>query len=281
VVINLELPWNPSRLEQRIGRVDRIGQHRTVHVFHLIAAGIEETAMLRRLQDRVERARRDIDVADPLASEWPSHTMEPSNSRQPQLGDEAASECVRLTRAQLARPKSSRQQANAAHPCLLATRRPSLRRWLRHRALCVVQTTMEDDVGRQICAHLSAFLVEGPPGCRWTPDEVARNLVLFPWDDVARINASLTSWKGMATLLLMNFWAVRRRRETAISTLFAGPVAPHQRGLFDARADMARAEAEQFINMQRADSATRVSAAASAEIGSFGQARLALVLAAQ
>ena len=39
VVINLELPWNPMRLEQRIGRVDRIGQRRRVHAFHLIAAG--------------------------------------------------------------------------------------------------------------------------------------------------------------------------------------------------------------------------------------------------
>src|SRR5206468_2764994 len=37
VVVNLELPWNPMRLEQRIGRVDRIGQRRTVHAFHLIA----------------------------------------------------------------------------------------------------------------------------------------------------------------------------------------------------------------------------------------------------
>ena len=38
LVVNLELPWNPMRLEQRIGRVDRIGQQRTVHAFHLIAA---------------------------------------------------------------------------------------------------------------------------------------------------------------------------------------------------------------------------------------------------
>src|SRR5262249_5327327 len=35
LVVNLELPWNPMRLEQRIGRVDRIGQRRTVHAIHL------------------------------------------------------------------------------------------------------------------------------------------------------------------------------------------------------------------------------------------------------
>src|SRR5262249_7128643 len=41
-VVNLELPWSPSRLEQRIGRVDRIGQSRTVHAFHLVAVATGE-----------------------------------------------------------------------------------------------------------------------------------------------------------------------------------------------------------------------------------------------
>jgi SNF2 family DNA or RNA helicase len=36
-VISLELPWNPARLEQRIGRVDRIGQQRPVHFTLLVA----------------------------------------------------------------------------------------------------------------------------------------------------------------------------------------------------------------------------------------------------
>src|SRR5205085_12576773 len=39
LVVNLELPWNPIRLEQRIGRVDRLGQSRTVHAIHLFAEG--------------------------------------------------------------------------------------------------------------------------------------------------------------------------------------------------------------------------------------------------
>ena len=51
-VINLELPWNPMRLEQRIGRVDRIGQRRTVHAFHLIAAGTGEHRLLTRTAEQ-------------------------------------------------------------------------------------------------------------------------------------------------------------------------------------------------------------------------------------
>ena len=65
-VINLELPWNPMRLEQRIGRVDRIGQRRPVHVVHLIARGSGESQVLSRLQSRVARVRADIGGADPL-----------------------------------------------------------------------------------------------------------------------------------------------------------------------------------------------------------------------
>jgi SNF2 family DNA or RNA helicase len=35
-VVNFEPPWNPARLEQRIGRVHRLGQSRSVHVVHLL-----------------------------------------------------------------------------------------------------------------------------------------------------------------------------------------------------------------------------------------------------
>ncbi len=66
LVINLELPWNPMRLEQRIGRVDRIGQHRPVHAFHLVADGTGETRILSRLRARVALARADIGAPDPL-----------------------------------------------------------------------------------------------------------------------------------------------------------------------------------------------------------------------
>jgi hypothetical protein len=42
-VINFEPPWNPARLEQRIGRVHRMGQAHPVHVVHLLTEGsIEE-----------------------------------------------------------------------------------------------------------------------------------------------------------------------------------------------------------------------------------------------
>jgi superfamily II DNA/RNA helicase len=56
LVVNLELPWNPLRLEQRIGRVDRLGQHRRVHAIHLFHRGSFEDVVLAHLERRRVRA---------------------------------------------------------------------------------------------------------------------------------------------------------------------------------------------------------------------------------
>ena len=45
-VINMDLPWNPAVLEQRIGRVHRLGQHRPVRVINFVSEGTIEHGML-------------------------------------------------------------------------------------------------------------------------------------------------------------------------------------------------------------------------------------------
>jgi SNF2 family DNA or RNA helicase len=52
-VINFDLPWNPMRLEQRVGRVHRIGQTREVFVFNFCQAGTVEEQLLRVLHDKI------------------------------------------------------------------------------------------------------------------------------------------------------------------------------------------------------------------------------------
>jgi SNF2 family DNA or RNA helicase len=46
VVVNMDLPWNPAVLEQRIGRVHRLGQTRGVQVVNFIAENTIEEGML-------------------------------------------------------------------------------------------------------------------------------------------------------------------------------------------------------------------------------------------
>jgi SNF2 family DNA or RNA helicase len=52
-VINFDLPWNPMRIEQRVGRVHRIGQTHDVFVFNFCQAGTVEEQLLRVLHDKI------------------------------------------------------------------------------------------------------------------------------------------------------------------------------------------------------------------------------------
>jgi len=52
-LVNFDIPWNPMAIEQRIGRIDRIGQTREVFVFNLVTAGTIEDAMLRILDEKI------------------------------------------------------------------------------------------------------------------------------------------------------------------------------------------------------------------------------------
>ena len=58
VVVNIDLPWNPAVLEQRIGRVHRLGQRRPVRVVDFIAQGTIEEGMLGLLKFKKSLFRR-------------------------------------------------------------------------------------------------------------------------------------------------------------------------------------------------------------------------------
>jgi SNF2 family DNA or RNA helicase len=52
-LVNYDLPWNPMRIEQRIGRLSRVGQTRDVHVLNLVAAGTIEETLLEVLDAKI------------------------------------------------------------------------------------------------------------------------------------------------------------------------------------------------------------------------------------
>ena len=67
LMINYDLPWNPTRLEQRLGRIHRIGQERDCHVFNFVASDSEEGQpiiegrILHRLLEKMEQMRAVLD----------------------------------------------------------------------------------------------------------------------------------------------------------------------------------------------------------------------------
>jgi len=65
IVVNLEMPWTALRLEQRVGRVDRLGQQRDVHALHLIARDTGEEALAALVTARSSLADAVADQNDP------------------------------------------------------------------------------------------------------------------------------------------------------------------------------------------------------------------------
>jgi hypothetical protein len=114
LVVHLELPWNPLRLEQRTGRVDRIGQTRRVHAIELVSRSSWEARIATRLDERrarIDAARRagappaeDADPAVLLAEalDLPSAARSSVGRRgssgvlRPSLGAEARALASRL-----------------------------------------------------------------------------------------------------------------------------------------------------------------------------------------
>ena len=57
LMVNYDLPWNPNRLEQRFGRIHRIGQTEVCHLWNLVADETREGDVYRRLLEKLEQAR--------------------------------------------------------------------------------------------------------------------------------------------------------------------------------------------------------------------------------
>jgi SNF2 family DNA or RNA helicase len=57
LVVNYDIPWNPNRLDQRIGRVHRYGQRYNVHIYNLVAEDTIEGRILKTLQEKLQRIK--------------------------------------------------------------------------------------------------------------------------------------------------------------------------------------------------------------------------------
>jgi SNF2 family DNA or RNA helicase len=60
LMVNYDLPWNPNRLEQRFGRIHRIGQTEVCHLWNLVADDTREGDVYRKLLEKLELARQAL-----------------------------------------------------------------------------------------------------------------------------------------------------------------------------------------------------------------------------
>ncbi len=80
LLINYDIPWNPNRLEQRFGRIHRIGQTEVCHMWNLVARGTREGDVFALLLKKLEMAAdalggRVFDVLGTAFNETPLHEL--------------------------------------------------------------------------------------------------------------------------------------------------------------------------------------------------------------
>jgi len=232
VVVNLELPWNPMRLEQRIGRVDRIGQTRTVHAFHLVGGDTGELRMLDDLRARIARAQAEIGAPDPLDGALHRGNAGPIHSD----GVDVSEELVRLRVSRGLFSISARggpfPERVEGRPLVATARNPHTRARLRSHALLLWECTIEDGHHRVVSSRLMSTSLRAAGG---PLDERARQCAAF-------VEASASTWQSSAMTLAAAFAATGLARAEAVATAVShGGAASVQPGLFDRRAHFADA----------------------------------------
>ncbi len=80
LMVNYDLPWNPNRIEQRFGRIHRIGQTEMCHLWNLVAANTREGAVFKRLFDKIAEMNKALgdkvfDVLGEAFEEEPLHEL--------------------------------------------------------------------------------------------------------------------------------------------------------------------------------------------------------------
>ncbi len=81
-MINYDIPWNPVRLEQRMGRIHRYGQEKDCLIFNFVATNTREGRVLQKLFERLEQIEHDLDpqrtgkVFNVLGDVFPANQLE-------------------------------------------------------------------------------------------------------------------------------------------------------------------------------------------------------------
>jgi len=81
-MINYDIPWNPNRLEQRMGRIHRYGQEKDCYIQNFVARNTREGRVFQKLFDRIEQIELDLDpkrtgkVFNVLGEVFPANQIE-------------------------------------------------------------------------------------------------------------------------------------------------------------------------------------------------------------
>ena len=233
LVVNLELPWTPLRLEQRIGRVDRLGQRRRVHAVQLIAAGSGEEAGVGRFARRSERIVAALESA---------RNADALRSSQCHLA--AGQESSRLWQARAL--SANRDIVPSTRPMITFVKRPGVspgRTW-------AVRLPIVDAAGYLVFETIVGLHDTRGPGVL---DDLFDEVAAVSHQHVcAAVSKSLRPSLHLMTCRETAIVDALRQRHARLSAALM------QRGLFDHRADRAAAAQASLVDAAAEKSITRL-----------------------
>ena len=273
LVVHLEVPWTPTRIEQRVGRVDRIGQARTVHQVHLVTRDtIEES----RVADVVRRGVRAAGALNALSCDAVDEQLTAAYvlgggpfpaPAQPDTGpsvglitvdlrDRATKEAARLLTARALRPD------RGALPPLIHNRPVATRGRRRGSSLWALWLEYTDVDGQSAWETLIGVEAAGMP--ERLCDAAARTLLDESWAAVEQIaracpptHEALMGLRVAAALALRRERAIARGIERRHGRMAAGLI---QGALFNRRAEREALARRDVANQALARCRTRIRA---------------------
>ena len=208
------LPWTPQRLEQRIGRVDRLGQHRRVHSVRLVAMNTREESMGTRLDERAERIHAAFDT--------------PGSVNAAALSNDAGAEATRLLAARslsLTQPRS--MSSDRPFVTSIKTHSGGTSRIWAFRLSCV------DDAGHVLFETVAGLRDQR---CGFRIDEELDRIATPHYEYVlATTSAAIASWLDLATRREEAIARALRESHARLSAVLLQP------GLFGRHAERAAA----------------------------------------
>jgi superfamily II DNA or RNA helicase len=248
-IINMELPWNPLRLEQRIGRVDRIGQQRIVHATHLVARGTAEDAVVARLLARMSTAdstlsglatRTEDDIISAVTSTPPSTQAFPFAAAVQQVDGIVMPDLRKAADAEAGHLALARRLT--AHRTHVLEGRPviaRLRGYGRSRRVWAMRLSFADGDACIRWSTLIGITADGGPA----PFNDLRR-TLDPWSVSRQAHDEMASTAARLTDAAARFALTAIARDDEILAILRatrGQLVPRNRGLFDRREERAAA----------------------------------------
>lgn len=231
LVIDLELPWNPLRLEQRVGRVDRLGQRRRVHAVHLWHRQSIEDTVWRHLERRRRLAGHALEGLLPPSDEDVARAV--FDGRSLPLPEERPLALMRIDEAPAEAERVATQRRLLRLPHASSERGvyawPQRNRYRGDHGIAVVECTWLGSAGGMIERRVSAFRVAAASS--------RHDVNADAWRQAAALIVSLVD-----PLLDPRLQSTRERLLARIAgaraQLASAPLL-HQASLFDRRAELA------------------------------------------